>query len=385
MSTDEYEKGEDDVDNEEVEEEEDDLNEEDDVNEDDVNEEHEEQLLQMPQQQEYSKKRRIQGNDLHVLLQNLDKLPTPPPTNNHRYAAEKYRFKLINYLKTINNPSEFTRSSELFTFVDVGDGSVEYSSSSLLFTPLSIPAEPFSDTSQNPAPSSSLSQKSALSFILNEDEDNGHSMVISSDESRKVTTDWDDIEPSSLIDLPTEEFAKKQGEACEFITKKIINIYESTIKDQLKSEIIRRDLFKNLIMLLDYYEKLEVFCNLNLIREKRKTVKSQATQMIIRSSKLSYDKPPQIKEKDITVIVGQATRMRRLLNIASNDYNIFYAFPDLKAQLFLPKKLGVVNYERWLKLVETGVLPSFKKGEQLYEEYKEEYKKKRLENFNFLK
>jgi hypothetical protein len=118
------------------------------------------------------------------------------------------------------------------------------------------------------------------------------------------------------------------------------------------------------------------------MRDKGKTVKTQAIKMIVRSSKPSKDKPPQIKGREITVVLSQATRIRRLLNLAKNNYNIFYAFPDLHPQFFLPKKLDVVNYERWLKFVETGMLPSVEIGRKLYNEYKEEIKKRRLENLN---
>ena len=111
-------------------------------------------------------------------------------------------------------------------------------------------------------------------------------------------------------------------------------------------------------------------------------MKTQAIKMIVRSSKPSKDKPPHIKNREMTVVLSQAARIRRLLNLAKNDYNIFYAFPDLHSQFFLSKKLNVVNYKRWLKLVETGVLLSVETGKKLYNEYKEEIKKRRLENLN---
>ena len=55
---------------------------------------------------------------------------------------------------------------------------------------------------------------------------------------------------------------------------------------------------RNLILLLEYYEKLEVFCNLNLIRDKGKTIKSQAIKMIVKSSKPAKDQPPRIKSRE---------------------------------------------------------------------------------------
>jgi len=192
---------------------------------------------------------------------------------------------------------------------------------------------------------------------------------------------WDKVDPNSLINLPTQEFEIRQQEACLYITNKIINIYEETLENQVQSEILRRRHFVNLILLLEYYKKLEIFCNLNLIRTKENTIKSQATMMIVKLSKPSENESPRIKAKEITVIIRQAVRMRRLLKIASNNNNIFYAFPDLRPQLFLPKTLSVINYERWLNLVETGELLSFEKGEQLYNEYKEKRKIEREGKF----
>jgi hypothetical protein len=218
---------------------------------------------------------------------------------------------------------------------------------------------PVDESSTSSTPSSS---KSSINFIMNDDVEN--------------------VDPETLIKLPIDDFEKKQNEVCELITNKIINIYEATVKDQVKSELLRRSQFNNLILLLKYYEKLEVFCNLHLMRDKGKTVKTQAIKMIVRSSKPSKDKPPHIKNREMTAVLSQAARIRRLLNLANNDYNIFYAFPDLHPQFFLSKKLNVANYERWLKLVETGVLPSVETGKKLYNECKEEIKKRRLENLN---
>lgn len=274
------------------------------------------------------------GQDLNVILQNIHKLPTPPPTNNPQYTTNKYRSILINHLTKIENVDKFELNiREIFIPVDESSASA------------------------------STSSKSSINYILNEG-------------------DMESVDPDTLINLPIEDFEKKQTEVCEFFTNKIINIYETTVKDQIQSELLRRGQFNNLILLLKYYEKLEVFCNLHLLRGKGKTVKAQAIKMIVKSSKPSKENPPQIKSREITVVLSQAARMRRLLDLAKNNYNIFYAFPDLHPQFFLPKKLNVVNFERWLKLVETGKLPSAEIGEKLYNEYKVEIKKRRLENLN---
>jgi hypothetical protein len=233
------------------------------------------------------------------------------------------------------------------------------------------------------APSSlSSPQKSPPNFILNEEERGESSEIQTRSSSFKIN--WDNVEPGSLIHLPIDELQRKQNEACIFIAKRIIGLYESTLEDQIKTEILRRRQFNNYILLLEYYKKLKVFCNLHLVRAKGKTIKSQATKMIVRLSKPSESEPARIKGNAITQMIGQGIRIRRLLEIAANNYNILYAFPDLQPQLFLPKKLSVANYERFLKLVKTGELPSVEEGKQLYKEYKKEAKKKRTEKFNFL-
>src|SRR5271154_1567193 len=333
------------------------------------------------------------GKDLHDLLQNINKIPTPPPTNNPQYTTNKYRSLLITHLSKINSVNEFVHCHEIFMPVN-SDSSIPIESSNVnkLSFVSSIP--------------SSSSQKSSINFIINEEKHvessydtdlmalSDYEIPISnvergeSSEMRecdKSPADWDSVDPSSLVNLPDEELKRRQQEACLFIANKIINIYESTLKDQIKTEILRRCQFNKLILLLEYYEKLEVFCNLHLVRTKGDTVKAQAYKTIVKSSRLSEDQPPRIKGNEITQMVAQGVRIRRLLEISSNNYNIFYAFPDLRPQFFLSKKLNVVNFERWLKLVETGELPSVEEGEQLHNEYKEKAKKIRIENFNFSK
>lgn len=104
--------------------------------------------------------------------------------------------------------------------------------------------------------------------------------------------------------------------------------------------------------------------------------------MIMRLSKLSPDVPPRIKNSTISTLLNRAVRVRRLLKIASGNYNIIDAFPDLEPYFFSAKKIGVINFERWLKLVETGQLISFEQGDKLYRDFKAEAKEKRKEDLN---
>jgi hypothetical protein len=105
--------------------------------------------------------------------------------------------------------------------------------------------------------------------------------------------------------------------------------------------------------------------------------------MIVKSSKLSAGEAPQIKHQTISTILNRATRMRRLLEITSdNNYTIFDTFPDLDPELFSPKRMTVINYERWLELIKTGRLISSNKGSQLYKDFKALAKEKRKLNLD---
>jgi len=101
--------------------------------------------------------------------------------------------------------------------------------------------------------------------------------------------------------------------------------------------------------------------------------------MIVKLSKPSKQDPPRIKNTTISTILNKALRIKRLLEIASGNYNIIDTFPDLDPYLFTAKKMGVVNFERWLKLVKTGNTITFEEGRQLYENFKVEIRRQRGE------
>jgi len=53
-----------------------------------------------------------------------------------------------------------------------------------------------------------------------------------------MNDDVENVNPETLIKLPIDDFKKKQNEVCELITNTTINIYEATVKDQVKSELL---------------------------------------------------------------------------------------------------------------------------------------------------
>lgn len=303
------------------------------------------------------------GYDLHVLLKHIDKLPSPPPTNNIHVLSEgeDYRKALINRLKIIKSADDFTENESIFVPINIS------------------------------------SRKRSLSFILNneeEDDDDGSQKMRDDSDyeifDHQININLDDPiinrdviakinNPSSLLSLPIEEFESKKKVACTIITNIIIRIYDTSLKDQLSNEIIRRREFRHHVLFYDYYEKLSVYCNLFKERPKGKTIKAQAIEMIVRSSKPSSQDPPQITNAAISTVLNKAFRIKRLLAIASDNYNIIDAFPDLRPYLFTAKKIGVVNFERWLELVKTGKLITFKEGKKKYERSKAIINRERAE------
>src|SRR6266498_453046 len=162
------------------------------------------------------------GCDLHFLLKHINKLPSPPLTNNiHVLSSEEdYRKALINYLKSIKNADYFIDNESIF-----------------------VPVNPPS------------SRKRSLSFILNEEEeDNGNQRMKDNSNydifEHQININLNDLiinqdvvtkinDPSSLLTLPTDEFESQKKVACTIITNIIIHIYDTSLKDQLSNKIIR--------------------------------------------------------------------------------------------------------------------------------------------------
>jgi hypothetical protein len=185
-----------------------------------------------------------------------------------------------------------------------------------------------------------------------------------------------------MLECSPEDFEIKKEAACALLAKCIIDTYNSSLKDHVITEIIRRRQFRYLLLILDCYEKLQVYCNLCQERKKGSTVKSQAIKMIVRLSKPAKDQAPKIYAQTISKLIKGALRVRRLLELSNNNYNIIDAFPDLQPNFFTATGMSVVNYERWLVLVKTNTIISVKEGEILYNKYKALSKKKRLEGLN---
>jgi len=101
------------------------------------------------------------GQDLFTLRQHINKLPSPPPTNNCNILEneEDYRKALINHLRSINSVDDFTN---LNIFVPITPSPSSSRKRSLSFI---LNEEEKNDNDNEP------SRKRALSYILNEGDD----------------------------------------------------------------------------------------------------------------------------------------------------------------------------------------------------------------------
>jgi hypothetical protein len=162
------------------------------------------------------------------------------------------------------------------------------------------------------------------------------------------------------------------------LAKNIIAIYDESLLYNFEVDYIRRCKFLNHLKILKYYRDLEIYCKLNKKRKKGATIKSDVVKIIIQTNS-QQNLNSNIKGSNISLMIRRAIRVERLLKLSNHDLNIVYAFPDLDITFFSSNCMNIVNYERWLKLVETNYLVSIEDGRILYNEYKEKTKRERLE------
>ena len=187
-------------------------------------------------------------------------------------------------------------------------------------------------------------------------------------------------DPASILQCELKNFESKKLEACTKLANFIINTYNNSLRSRVITEIMRRSQFRYLLAILEGYEILQIYCNLSQERERGITVKSQAIKLIVKQSKQESGNAPSILTKTISKLIKGAVRIRRLLELTENNFNIVDAFPDLEVGFFTGTRLSAINFEIWLKLVEKNVLISAKEGRRLYDKYKASARKMRLKN-----
>ena len=267
------------------------------------------------------------GKSLYLLLQNIHKLPSSPPTRNPNIIkkSEKYQEILIHHLEKIDNISKFNISSEEFLPIN------------------------FNDTKEKQLFSTNVDQ---VPKCINETE---------------------------LLKLSNQDFESKKEEIIKNLANHIILIYNEISNVPVVLDIARRKKYQYFLLILECYHKIEIYCNLYKKRIRGRTIKSQAKKWIINCSKTANESQ-KLNDANLSLIIKGAVRIKRLVEIAQGNLAILDAFDDLETKFFTTTFMNVVNFERWLKLVETNTMISLKEGQSLYEKYKAEVKKERLEN-----
>ena len=267
------------------------------------------------------------GKSLYLLLQNIHKLPSSPPTRNPNIIkkSEKYREILIHHLEKIDDISKFNISSEEFLPIN------------------------FNDTKEKQLFSTNVDQ---VPKCINETE---------------------------LLKLSNQDFESKKEEIIKNLANHIILIYNEISNVPVVLDIARRKKYRYFLLILECYHKIEIYCNLYKKRIRGRTIKSQAKKWIINCSKTANESQ-KLNDANLSLIIKGAVRIKRLVEIAQENLAILDAFDDLETKFFTTTFMNVVNFERWLKLVETNTMIFLEEGQSLYEKYKAEVKKERLEN-----
>lgn len=109
----------------------------------------------------------------------------------------------------------------------------------------------------------------------------------------------------SILQCSPEDFEFKKQEICLKLARFIVDTYERTLRDQVVSEIIRRLQFRHLLRILECYEMLQIYCNLNQERQKGITVKAQAIKLIVLNSKPAKGQAPRIFSQTISKLIKE--------------------------------------------------------------------------------
>jgi hypothetical protein len=285
----------------------------------------------------------LMGMNLHRLLESLHKLPYPAPTRNPEFfpTINIYNEALLKKLESSAGPDAFLEVHKIY---------------------LKVPDFSTSSTTESAAGPGSLA------YILN----NRQSL------DDVEFFDIPDVIPEVfLLKLSGTEFTESKELAIKTLALQIVKIYDKVLKDCIMEEVSRRSRLRYYVSILNIYRKIEIYCSLHELRKKGETIKNQAMKKIIKHSKPSRDSPPKFFFDDFKNIIRASKRIERLIAISANNWGIVDAFPNLDVDFFKSTSISVGNYERFLKLVETGQLISIEDGNQLYNNFKIEQNRQR--------
>lgn len=290
------------------------------------------------------------ATNLNRLLKNIHKLPSPAPTWNPERLDDikTYNESLLRKLESTTGQIQF--SKELFLKIP-GDLS------------LTSPPQAASMTS-----SSSYSSASLAHILNNENDDSIKFFDIPYVMSEK-----------SLLSLSDNDFSDSKELVIKTLSLQVLKIYDKVLNDYVKEEISRRSRLRYYVSILNIYRKIELYCSLHKLRKKGETVKNQAIQKIVMYSKRENpDQIPRFLTDDFKKIIRGAKRIERLvMGISGGNWGILDAFPNIDVEFFKSTSISAVDFERFLKFVETGQLISKSDGNQLYQSIKSEQNQER--------
>ncbi len=284
------------------------------------------------------------GTNLNRLLKNLHRLPSPAPTRNPEFFED-----IKNYNEALLRKLESTT------------GQIQFSKERFLKVPgdLSLTSPP-----QAPITSSSSDSLGSLAHILNNENDDGIKFF----DIPNVMSE------KSLLSLSGKNFSDSKELAIKTLSLQVIKIYDKVLNDYVNEEISRRSRLRYYVSILNIYRKIELYCSLNQLRKKGETIKNQAIKKIVMYSKRENQDPiPKFFTDEFKKIIRAAKRIERLVvGISGGNWGILDAFPNIDVDFFKSTSINVVDFERFLKFVETGQLISISEGKQLYQSIKSE-------------
>ena len=152
---------------------------------------------------------------------------------------------------------------------------------------------------------------------------------------------------SSLTEL-SDEFKKIAKDLSEDI---FLSVMGET-NEQGNKEVARRKELRFHVGFFKSYIQLQAFCEINLNRKQSETTKSQAKILIAQFY-------PLISLPNMELMLQQAPRIYRLLEVANFDWRLLDSFEELSACFFKSGVKTAINFEIWINLVRTGKLISY--------------------------
>ncbi|UZO00979.1 uncharacterized protein OCT59_012089 [Rhizophagus irregularis] len=152
---------------------------------------------------------------------------------------------------------------------------------------------------------------------------------------------------SSLTEL-SDKFKKIAKDLLEDIFLSVMG----EANEQGNKEMARCKELRFHVRFFKSYIQLQAFCEINLNKKQSETTKSQAKILIAQFY-------PLISLPNLELMLQQAPRIYRLLEVANFDWRLLDSFEELSACFFKSGVKTTINFEIWINLVRTGKLISY--------------------------